>query len=53
MKEYKVKFTLQYEVIKYIDAESEEGAISFVECDDDSMLPENGTDIVNIEAEEM
>ena len=53
MKEYKVEVTLEYKVIRYVSAESEYAAMELVECDYDLMLPENGTDIVNIEAEEM
>ena len=53
MKEYKVEVTLQYKVKRYVGSENEEDAMALVECDDDAMLPENGVDIVNIEAEEV
>ena len=53
MKEYKVKVTLLYDVTRYVNAESEDEAMELVECDDDSMLPENGIDIVDITAEEI
>ncbi len=51
MAEYRVRIKLEYEVVRYIEAENETEAENYFDFCDDILLPENGTDIVDVSAE--
>ncbi len=51
MAEYKVKIKLQYEVVRFVDAENETEAEEYFDFCDEPLLPENEADIVDVSAE--